>query len=80
MTFRFINTRIQLIYSSKFGNNFSISKVYKKSTEQGDSYDIFYKTDKGTILVSAIIKSDNNFDINSLVNLDALPKDYIYTN
>lgn len=72
MTFRFINTRIQLIYASKFGNNLSIDKVYKKSIEQGDVYDIFYKTDKGAFFVSAVVKNDNNFDINNMVNLDTL--------
>lgn len=58
--FKLINTRVQKIYGNKWGNNAKITAIYKYETDDKKHYDLFYKTDKGTYLVSTLIKDNEN--------------------
>ena len=58
-TLKTVNQRIQERYNRLFGTN-NIEKVYKSFLDQGFSFDILYKTERGLYFIIAIVNNENN--------------------
>ena len=43
-----------------------MNKVYKKTSDKGENYYLYYTTEKGLFYVVVIVKNDNNLDVQSV--------------
>lgn len=65
-TIKQINNRVQAIYATKFGKFATLNKVYKKTSDKGENYYLYYTTEKGLFYVVVVVKNDNNLDVQTV--------------
>lgn len=72
-TFKAIQNKVEIIYSSKFTPPYSLSKAYKKLIQLDgatyESYDLYYITSTYSYMVTIVIQN-NNIDIQNFMNVE----------